>query len=167
MQRLLRTIQSHLNVTRNEALFVAASAAIVVSGSIASRILPLGEVSRLHDHTSVETVLKILDSLEHSTSSKSSPEQEAGQPDTNLKGVEQTFSPSKNHGTPMRGALPININKASASDLESVPGIGPAMAQRIIEHRRTRPFKSVEDLLDVKGIGLKTLEKLRPYISVP
>ncbi len=61
----------------------------------------------------------------------------------------------------------VNINTASQAELESLPGIGPALAQRIIEHRQTHgPFAQVEDLKDVQGIGDATLERLRPYITV-
>ena len=58
---------------------------------------------------------------------------------------------------------PIDINTASQEALESLPGIGPTMARRIIQGR---PYASVEDLLRVKGIGEARLEKLRPYITV-
>ncbi len=57
----------------------------------------------------------------------------------------------------------ISINNGNAKDLESLPSVGPATAQRIIEGR---PYNSLEDLLDVKGIGDKTLEKLRPFITL-
>ncbi len=62
---------------------------------------------------------------------------------------------------------PIDVNTASEEDLELIPGIGPAMAQRIIAWREQNgPFERIEDLLNVRGIGLKTLEKLRPYVVV-
>lgn len=61
----------------------------------------------------------------------------------------------------------ININKASANDLELVPGIGPVMAGNIIEYRKSViRFQNIEDLLNVSGIGEKTLEKMRPYIKL-
>lgn len=61
----------------------------------------------------------------------------------------------------------VAINTATAEQLESLPGIGPALAQRIIEHRRQHgPFKSVDELLNVKGIGQKKLEALRPYVKL-
>jgi competence protein ComEA len=63
-------------------------------------------------------------------------------------------------------AGPININQASAEELQRLPGIGPKLAQRIVEERRKGPFKSVDDLKRVSGIGPKTLEKLRPHITV-
>lgn len=60
---------------------------------------------------------------------------------------------------------PVNINDAGLSELVSLPGIGPKLAKRIIEHRkRFGPFRKAEDLLDVKGIGPKKLKKIRPYL---
>ncbi len=61
----------------------------------------------------------------------------------------------------------ISINKASAKDLELVPGIGPVMAGNILEYRKSIiRFQTLEDLLNVSGIGEKTLEKMRPYIKL-
>ena len=58
--------------------------------------------------------------------------------------------------------VPININTATAAELELLPGIGPALAARIAEDREKKgPFKSVDDLDPVKGIGPETLRKLR------
>jgi len=59
----------------------------------------------------------------------------------------------------------INVNTASAAELELLPRIGPVMAQRIIEDRRANgPYESESDLDRVSGIGPKTLEKLSPLI---
>lgn len=60
----------------------------------------------------------------------------------------------------------VNINTASQSELDSLPGIGPAMAKRIIAEREKAPFTSVDDLLRVKGIGKAKLGKLRSRIRV-
>jgi len=58
----------------------------------------------------------------------------------------------------------VNILEANADELERLPGIGPAKAKAIVEHRRAHPFHKVDDLTRVKGIGKKTLAKLRPYL---
>ncbi len=59
--------------------------------------------------------------------------------------------------------FPLDINRASLKELEAIPGIGPATAERILQGR---PYGRVEDLLRVKGIGPATLEKIRPYVTV-
>ncbi len=60
----------------------------------------------------------------------------------------------------------IDVNHATAAELRRLPGIGSTLSQRIIETRERRPFRSVEDLRRVKGIGVKTLERLRPHVVV-
>jgi competence protein ComEA len=60
---------------------------------------------------------------------------------------------------------PIDVNRATAAELQQLPGIGPKMSQRIIDERAKAPFKSVDELRRVSGIGAKTLEKLKPYIT--
>ncbi|MGQ9666922.1 MAG: helix-hairpin-helix domain-containing protein [Anaerolineae bacterium] len=60
----------------------------------------------------------------------------------------------------------MNINRASAEELERLPGIGPALAKAIVELRERRgPFQRVEDLLPVRGIGPVLIERLRPLVS--
>lgn len=61
----------------------------------------------------------------------------------------------------------LNINTASAKELQTLPSIGPQTAEKIIQYREAHGgFSSVDALTEVKGIGEKTLEKVKPYISV-
>jgi competence protein ComEA len=61
----------------------------------------------------------------------------------------------------------ININTASASELDLLPGIGPSLANKIIEHRQSYgPFTSIEDIINVSGIGPAKFEELRDLITV-
>lgn len=64
------------------------------------------------------------------------------------------------------GDPPIDVNSASMEELMRLPGVGPVMAQNILSSRTEKPFTSVSDLDRVKGIGVKTLEKLRPFVMV-
>jgi len=62
---------------------------------------------------------------------------------------------------------PININTANSEQLQQVPGIGPATAQKILQMRKSYgPFKSVDDLLAIRGLGQKRLNKMRKYLTV-
>jgi competence protein ComEA len=62
--------------------------------------------------------------------------------------------------------LIIDLNRATAQDLDKLPGVGPATAKAIIDHRtRNGPFASVDDLLKVKGIGPAKLAEIRPWVS--
>lgn len=60
----------------------------------------------------------------------------------------------------------VRINSASAGELQQLPGIGPALAQRIVETRKGGRFTSADDLLRVPGIGKAKLAKLRNYVEV-
>jgi competence protein ComEA len=61
----------------------------------------------------------------------------------------------------------VNINTASVTDLQALPGIGAKTAARIIEHRQKNgPFKKIEELMNVRGVGEKNFLKLKPQISV-
>ena len=63
--------------------------------------------------------------------------------------------------------MALDVNTSTAEDLAALPGVGPALAQRIIEYRQSRgPFQKVDDLLSVHGIGRKKLEHLAPLIRV-
>jgi competence protein ComEA len=64
-------------------------------------------------------------------------------------------------------AGPVSLNQADAAMLEGLPGIGPSLAARVIEYREANgPFQSVEQLLEVKGIGPAILEKIRDLVVV-
>jgi competence ComEA-like helix-hairpin-helix protein len=64
-------------------------------------------------------------------------------------------------------AQPVNINTANSEQLQQVPGIGPATADKILQMRKSYgPFKSVDDLLAIRGLGAKRLEKMRKYLTV-
>lgn len=61
----------------------------------------------------------------------------------------------------------VNVNTASVQELQLLPRVGPAIAQRIVEFRNANgPFKTPEELIRVKGIGEKTFANLQPYVAV-
>ncbi len=64
-------------------------------------------------------------------------------------------------------SVALDLNRASTADLEAVPGLGPVLATRIVEFRKAHgPFLASSDLLQIKGIGPKLLEKIRPYVVI-
>jgi competence protein ComEA len=83
----------------------------------------------------------------------------------------QSASPTLVPRAPSTGKLqpgdpPIDVNAADVADLVRIPGVGPVTAQNILAARADRRFSSIDDLDQVKGIGAKTLEKIRPYVIV-
>lgn len=64
-------------------------------------------------------------------------------------------------------STPVDLNRADAKTLESLPGIGVVLAQRVIDYRTARGrFQTIDDLRAVKGIGPKTLERLKPLVMI-
>ncbi len=74
--------------------------------------------------------------------------------------------------SPVRGparllfGLPIDPNRADARTLEVLPGIGPRRAAAIVQARRDAPYRSVEDLTRVFGVGRRTVERLAPWMAI-
>jgi len=70
-------------------------------------------------------------------------------------------------GATATAAAPVNLNTATAEQLATIPGVGPKMAERIIDYRQKNGgFKKVEDLMNVSGVGEKRFLKMKPLITV-
>ncbi len=64
-------------------------------------------------------------------------------------------------------AAPVNLNTATAEQLATIPGVGPKMAERIVDYRQKNGgFKKIEDLMNVSGVGEKSFLKMKPLITV-
>ena len=76
-------------------------------------------------------------------------------------------APSKADSHATRPTAQVNLNTATATQLRELPGIGAKTAERILEYRQKKgPFKKIEELMNVKGIGEKSFLKLRPQLTV-
>lgn len=124
--------------------------------------------------------LLVQQAMQLSISDASSTSSVSSSPSPTQSALQESFpsssaTPSSTPNTPSASSTPstavddglVNINTANQSDLETLPSIGPVMAQRILEYRQANGgFSSVEELTNVQGIGSKTLEKLRAHITV-
>lgn len=81
---------------------------------------------------------------------------------SNLKFLEEQHKMQDNK----QNSTPVNINTATIEELDTLPGVGPAIAKRIVEFRSTQPFTKPGDIMLVKGIGKKKFAKLRDRITV-
>jgi competence protein ComEA len=78
-----------------------------------------------------------------------------------------TQSPPPAQSQPAAAAAQVNLNTATAAELAKLPGIGPAVAARIVEYRQKNGgFKKAEELMNVRGIGEKMFLKLKPLVTV-
>lgn len=82
------------------------------------------------------------------------------------RGKGASAAPPSRSGKAARLTAPVNVNRATAAELQALPGIGPKLAQRILDERARQRFRSVDDLRRVPGIGAKTLDRLRPHVTV-
>ena len=79
---------------------------------------------------------------------------------------DKTYTVSKNKGSVITKNEKININKASCKELMTLTGIGEAIANKIIEYRLHTPFKKLEDIKNVSGIGDAIYEKIKDFITI-
>lgn len=84
-------------------------------------------------------------------------------------GPTQSASDSSSETSSRSGASlegQININTASMAELELLPGVGPAIAERIVSYRKGNPFKARNQVMRIKGIGDKTFARIKDYLVV-
>ncbi len=144
---LIDRLQENLGFTRNEIKVVLFLAFALIAGAAVQRLLSPGRQESRPEFSSTAMDRAF---AERSAATPASPAPPAGMP---LQRTERTLS--------------VNINTAGREELLRLPGIGPAYADRILRYRREHgPFARVNDLDAVRGIGPKTLARLRPYVRV-
>lgn len=136
-------------------------------------IAAAGGLTENADSERVNLVRKVRDGMQirvpvQKTTGKSSKRGRKSQTNAGLDGSTTKKSGSNRAGAGKNNSAvqSVRINSASASELQQLPGIGPALAQRIVETRNNGRFTSADDLLRVPGIGKAKLAKLRDYVEV-
>lgn len=164
---LITSLQTFLGATKNELIVVAVVLAGLLGGVLLKTIN--GGYSQAYYAVDAAGLDRLLDSMalvEQSTyigvmpDGEAVPELAAG--DT-LVAKESLFPVAKKKEAPS-GA--IDLNSATRDQLMSLPGVGPATADKIIALREEQPFRRPEDIMRVRGIGVKKFETMRPYIVV-
>ncbi len=146
--RILRAIQERFGFTRNELLVVFLLTGTLLAGTVIRTLrTPPPFPVTMPDYTAADSVFAAGARALHEARNSAAGESRRQQ------------------ATPVMPRA-VDLNSATETDLVSLPGIGPALARRIIAYRTTHGrFRSAADLLHVRGIGPHTLARLRPLIQ--
>ena len=152
LDKVTRNIQEKLGLTKSEAGIILFLCFGLILGGTA-KILNLDKSTERYDFSRS-------DSFFVAASSRI---------DSLIAADEDTAGKNLNAGMSKKASLasPVDLNTASIGDLITIPGIGKVTAQRILDYRNANgKFGSVQELSNVKGIGTKKLEKVKPYVRV-
>lgn len=146
---------------------------VPASCRVEEAIAAAGGMTENADSERVNLVRKVRDGMQirvpvQKVARTSSTQRKSAQAKSGLGASTTKKSSSTRAGTEKNNSAvqSVRINSASARELQQLPGIGPALAQRIVETRNSGRFTSAEDLLRVPGIGKAKLAKLRNYVEV-
>jgi competence protein ComEA len=152
LSKLTRRIQTGLGLTKSEAgVILFLSLGLIIGG--AAKILKLDKATEHYDFSQS-------DSYFEAASSKL---------DSIISAEEDTLKASSKSQVKAKAtvAFPLDLNKATLVEFTALPGVGKATAQHMIDFRNSNlKFATVDDLLKVKGIGRKKLEKIKPFVKV-
>jgi competence protein ComEA len=161
--RWLYQLQQRLAITRNEAIALLTLSGLFLAGLAAQHLRTHGvRFEALYEASDQEfaAFTARLDSLHQAQQARA----EEARPDANREA--STGGASAPSSAAPGATAPVPINTASAAALETLPGIGPALAGRILEYRALRGgFRRIDELGRVRGIGPKTLDRLRPLVT--
>lgn len=145
-------LQQRLAITRHEGVAVLVLAGVLLLGLVVEQQQPPKVQPDPEAHARVEAQFK----------ARSVALPGANRP---AAGPERTTAATER--AEAHAATRIDVNTASAATLEQLPGIGPTLSRRVVEHRRANgPFERVDDMAQVHGIGDKTVARLRPLVAL-
>jgi competence ComEA-like helix-hairpin-helix protein len=151
----LHHLQQRLAITRREALAILSILSLLFAG-FTIQFIQKHNVPPVNRDLLLTDSLPSPDSLAVLIAASSSP---------STGDVESTPLDSESSPDTASGSR-IDLNTASAAELQTLSGIGPSLAGRVIAHREATPFTSVDELTDVRGIGPKTLAAIRSQVTV-
>jgi competence ComEA-like helix-hairpin-helix protein len=146
----LAALQRLLGINRREAIAVCALVGLLAGGALYRWLSEPNEVVLPME------LERLLDSL--ALASMAPPAAEAFADTTHRTRPKQAPSQLPREA--------VNLNTATKAELMSLPGVGEVIAERILEYRRQKRFETPEELMEVKGIGPKKFQRIRPYIRV-